>query len=234
MNKNITEITFDNVPIKITQKRIKSMRIRISPPQGEVNVSAPWHCNLNKITDFIKKKISWIKYHRQRIIDLKIEPAKKILDGELHYFFGEKFLLKVSKTTSPNRCFLEGNIINVQCKKNLNFKERQKLLDDFYRRELKKIIPPIIAELEEKMQVKVAKFGIKKMKTRWGTCNPRARRIWINLELAKRSISCLKYLITHEMIHFFVKGHNKTFYNYMDIFAPNWKEKRAELRQEIR
>ena len=73
------------------------------------------------------------------------------------------------------------------------------------------------------MGVKVAEFGVKKMKTRWGTCSLKARRIWINLELVKRPIKCLEFIVVHEMVHLLERNHNKRFYALMDKFMPDWK-----------
>jgi predicted metal-dependent hydrolase len=118
---------------------------------------------------------------------------------------------------------LGDDVITLYVKKLSNFKQRQKLFDDFYRANLKKIIPPLIEKYEKKMDVKVKEFGIKKMKTRWGTCNTRDRRIWLNLELAKKPPQYLESIVVHEMVHFFEHRHNKNFFALMDKFMPDWK-----------
>ena len=207
------------------------MRIRILPPSAEVKVSAPLRANQETIKKFIIQKIEWIKLNRQKILSQKFEAPKKFLDGEFHEFFGEKFLLKISKDAARPRLLFKDQAFALQSKKHLNFEQRKKLFDTFYRKELKKIVPSFIENLEKKMHVKVQEFGVKKMKTRWGTCNAKARRIWINLELAKKPLACLEYLIAHEMIHFFESNHNKKFFAHLDFFLPNWRDEEKKLRE---
>ena len=233
--KNIqTNIKIEDIEIEITQKAIRSMRISIRPPQAQVKVSAPFQISLAKIEQFILSRIDWIKENQEKIKKSKYRTPQKIIDGEIHELFGKKFTLKITKEDLPSKCFIDKNEIKIQSKKYLNFEKRQKLLDGFYREKLKEAIPGQIAQMEKVMNVKVAEFGIKKMKTRWGTCNPAAKRIWINLELAKYPDSCLLYLITHEMTHFFEKHHNKRFFSLMDQFLPEWKKAKENLNSLAR
>lgn len=100
---------------------------------------------------------------------------------------------------------------------------------EWYRSQLKKLIPPLIEKWEPIMGVEVKEFGVKRMKTRWGTCNPAAKRIWINLELAKKNPICLEYIVVHEMVHLLEGSHNARFKAYMDKFMPSWRAVKAEL-----
>ena len=107
--------------------------------------------------------------------------------------------------------------------------KREKLLREWYRKELKALIPEYIQKWEKIIGVKVEDWGVKLMKTRWGTCNVRDKRIWINLELAKKNSRCLDYIIVHEMVHLLERKHNEQFKAYMDRFLPNWKSIKKEL-----
>ena len=78
--------------------------------------------------------------------------------------------------------------------------------------------------------VSVAEWRIRKMRTRWGTCNPRARRIWLNLSLGRFPIECLEYVVVHEMVHLLERGHNWRFYSLMDQYLLDWRAARAMLR----
>ena len=102
-------------------------------------------------------------------------------------------------------------------------------MTEWYRKELRELIPPLIAKWEPILGVRVNEFGIKKMKTRWGSCNPEVKRIWLNLELAKKSPTCIEYVLVHEMAHLLERSHNETFVAYMDKFLPNWRAIKAEL-----
>lgn len=227
MSESLELVEISGVKLFFLRKKIKNIHLRICIPNGEVKLSAPLKCGMAKIEEFVAQKSTWIKKSQNHIQKLreegKIILPQKFISDEEHYFFGKKFRLELVQNSPANRVIISENVIHLQVKKLSNFKQRQKLLDDFYRAALKKIIPPLIEKYEKKMQVRVAEFGIKKMKTRWGTCNPKARRIWLNLELAKRDPKFLESIVVHEMVHFFELHHNKKFYALMDQFMPEWK-----------
>ncbi len=226
------QIQIAGVEIALTQKRIRNLHLRICSPDGEVRVSAPIRYGLERVQEFVLQKIDWIKKSQIRIRKLrdegKILLPKKLISGEEHYFFGEKFRLELIKNSDKNRVVLSSlkdeNVIELHVKGQSNLAKRQKVLDDFYRKHLKEIIPDLIAKYEEKMGVKVAEFGVKKMKTRWGTCNVSARRIWLSLELGKKSVKYLESTVVHEMVHLLERKHSKRFYDLMDRFMPEWRK----------
>lgn len=227
-----TEIEIAGIKIFLTQKRIRNLHLRISAPDGEVRVSAPLRYGITRLREFILQKIEWIKKNQIRIRKLrdegKIILPKKFISGEEHYFFGEKFLLELVQNSTANKVLcgvevLQRNVIELHVKKLSNFAQRQKLMDNFYRKHLKEVVPGMVTKYEEKMGVAVAEFRVKKMKTRWGTCNVKARRIWLSLELAKKPLGFLESTVVHEMVHLLERGHNKKFYGLMDRFMPEWQ-----------
>ena len=221
------EIEIAQIKILLKRKKIRNMHLRVTVPDAEVTVSAPSRYNIAQITEFVLQKIDWIKKSQNQIRKLrdegKIALPHKFISGEIHEFLGKKFKLELIQNSSHNKLVLGDEMIQLYVKKLSNFKQRQKLFDDFYRANLKKIIPPLIEKYEQKMAVKVKEFGIKKMKTRWGTCNVRDHRIWLNLELAKKPPQYLESIVVHEMVHFFEHRHNKNFFALMDKFMPDWK-----------
>ncbi len=228
------EIVVSGITIQLTQKRIRNITIRVTMPDSQVKVSAPLYCNLAVINQFILQKLEWIKKNQNHIQSLreqgKLLIAPKFISGEEHYFFGQKLLFELIPNSAKNRVEITSNMMQLYVKNISNLKQRQKLVDDFYRREIKKIIPQLIAKYEEKMAIKLSDFGVKKMKTRWGTCNIKSRFIWLNLELAKRPQQFLESVIVHEMVHLFERKHNKNFYNLMDKFMPDWREIDRQFR----
>lgn len=227
------KIIFENIEIELLQKRMKYLRIRILAPDGRVRVSAPSRVSLKIINEFLAQKISWIKEKQIQVRSRKLPPVLQYISDEEHYFFGKKYKLEITEHGSALKASLHENIIKLRVRKNSTREQKIKILDNFYRAELKKIIPQHIKELEKKMKVEVKEFGIKKMKTRWGTCNPRAKRIWINLELAKKPSQCLEYIVVHEMVHLLERKHNKRFHALMDVFMPNWREHKTTLNRGI-
>jgi len=222
-------VEIDGVSIELSQKRIKNLHLRICPPLGEVRVSAPLRFNLETIKRFILPKIEWIKDRQTIIRNRKRVPELKFISGEHHDFFGKKYLLEIVESKASAAVSLHKEKIKIRVKENSTAQQKRKILDEFYRLQLKKIIPKFIAKYEKKMKVNVKEFGVKKMKTRWGTCNPRVRRIWLNLELAKKPIQCLESIVVHEMVHLLERGHNKKFYDLMDKFMPDWKLAKEKL-----
>jgi predicted metal-dependent hydrolase len=225
------KINVEGIEINLTQKRIKNLRLRICPPLGEVRISVPLRVGLKSIKKIIISKISWIKEAQIKILNRKKIQELKFISDEKHNFFGEEFLLEIIENSDSTKVFLSGEKIKIHSKKNFTLQQKRKILDEFYRAELKKIIPRFIQKYEQKMRVKVEEFGVKKMKTRWGTCNARARRIWLNLELAKKPIQCLEFIITHEMVHLLERNHSKKFYELMDKFMSDWKIWKEKLNK---
>ncbi len=227
---NLTEINFEEVSIELVLKNIKNIHIRIYPPFGRVRVSAPHRMNLERICSFISSRINWIKDKQKIIRSKKWNMPQQYKSGETHYFLGQKYELEViEENKKPNVIIVDKRLI-LQVRPHSNKKQKQLVLQKWYRASLKEIVNQLIKEWEVKMKVVVAEFKIKKMKTRWGTCNPKARRIWINLELAKKSPQCLEYIVVHEMVHFFERKHNANFFAYMDNFLPQWRDLRMELK----
>lgn len=217
------QVLIEDIEVNIVQKRIKNIHLRIYPPLGEVRLTIPRQISIEKAKTFIISKLDWIKKQQIKIRSKKILPPLQYLEGEVHYFFGEEYILKIFEKKSAPKVFLKDGVIELHINKDSTLNQRKIIIDKYYRLEMNKIIPQFIFNLEKKMNVKVAEFGIKKMKTRWGTCNIRARRIWLNLELAKKPISCLEYIIVHEMVHLLERKHSKKFIAYMDNFLPSWR-----------
>ena len=142
---------------------------------------------------------------------------------------GKPYLLNVIERNQPPKVVLNHETIELYVRPNTGRKKRKTILDDWYRQRLKEFIPGLILKYEAKMKVQVSEFGVKKMKTRWGSCNIKVKRIWLNLELAKKSIECIEYLVVHEMAHLLERRHNQRFTVFMDTFLPEWRIVQEEL-----
>ncbi|MBP7710430.1 MAG: M48 family metallopeptidase [Rickettsiales bacterium] len=226
MKKIITQkqIEIEGISILLLQKRIRNLHLRILPPTGEVRVSAPVRLSLVQIKKFVEQRIDWIRDKQIEVKNRKIIAPLKFISGEIHNFFGESFKLQVLENSKSNAVEVREDVLEMRLKNTTTIQQRKKILDDFYRKNLTAKIPEIVAKYEAKMNVRVAEFRIKKMKTRWGTCNVRARRIWLSLELAKKPLECLEFIVVHEMTHLFERKHNQKFYALMDKFLPEWKK----------
>ncbi|RNC85739.1 MAG: M48 family peptidase [Balneola sp.] len=228
--------TWRGISVEITRKRIKNLYVRVNRRTGLVRVSAPIHISEKAIEGFLDSKFSWIKRHQLHSVNnVSANPFLTYENGEVHYFFGKQFQLKQIDRTpgSRKRVYISGNELVIEISEASSIEQRKRILEAWYRSELKERIPQLVQHYESKMNVKVNEYRVRKMRTRWGSCNIRDKRIWLSLELAKKRVECLEMVIVHEMTHLLERLHNKRFYKLMDIYMPEWKEFEVELNTLI-
>jgi predicted metal-dependent hydrolase len=224
------QIIVDGLVVEVVRKRIKHMHFAVYPPDGRVRVSTPVRLNDDAVRLAILSKLPWIKRHQARIASQGNRPALTYVSGESHDYLGQRYCLNVIYHQAPPRIELgDDQSLDLYVREGSDSARRERVLLEWYRGQLKTLIPPIIAQWEPVLGVGVSAWGVKRMKTRWGSCNIKARRIWLNLELAKRPISSLEYVIVHEMVHFLERLHNDRFFGYMDAFMPGWRQVRDAL-----
>ncbi|NLA13618.1 MAG: M48 family metallopeptidase [Tissierellia bacterium] len=224
------KITIGNIDIDLIRKNIKNIHLSVYPPDGRVRLAVPERMNDEAVRLFATSKLAWITKQRKKFSEQDRQTAREFVSGESHYYFGTRYLLNVVETTGKQHIELRGNkYIDLYVRPESTVEKREKIMSDWYRQSLKKIIPAYIKKWEEIMGVTVNDWGVKLMKTRWGTCNVQDKRIWINLELAKKNPQCLEYIIVHEMVHLLERHHNEKYKAYMDKFLPNWKSIKDEL-----
>lgn len=212
-------------------KDIKNIHLSVYPPTGRVRIAAPSRMDLETIRIFAISKLGWIKKQQTKLNNQEREAPRDFVSRESHYYLGKRYLLKIVESESKPCVSINHNSLLMYVKPAHDIKHKQNLLQEWYRENLKAIVPEYISKWEGKMQVTVAEFGIKKMKTKWGTCNRDERRIWINLELAKKPLECLEYIVVHEMVHLLERHHNDRFISYMNKFLPQWREYKEELNR---
>ena len=225
------QIELGNIKIEVEQKNIKNIHLSVYPPDGAVRISAPNRMDLDTIRVFALNKLKWIKQQQQTFINQERETPREYLTKESHYFLGQRYLLQVREHNNPPNVVLKHNSIELFIRPNTSETKRQEIIEEWYRNELKKITPKLITKWEKVIGVKSNEFGIKKMRTKWGTCNMEAKRIWLNLELAKKPVECIEFIIVHELVHLLERSHNEIFVSYMNQFMPKWRLYREELNK---
>lgn len=223
MKNRTHHLLIDKMPIDVVQKNIKNVYLRIYPEDGRVQVSAPLSMGMDAVKAFVTSKQSWIQRKQRALLAQPCKVHAEYIDGEQHYFLGKPLLLKLVRHNGPSKVELENKTMLLYIRPNATMEKRRSALDKWYRAQLKQMIPLLIQKYERPMAVVVRDFGVKKMKTRWGSCNIRAKRIWLNLVLAKQPLECLEYVVVHEMAHLIERHHNKRFYSLMDEYLPKWK-----------
>jgi predicted metal-dependent hydrolase len=222
-------ISVSGVQVQVVRKAIKNLHLGVYPPGGRVRVAAPLAMSDNAVRRAVVGKLGWIKRQRARFEAQPRQSVREMVSGESHYFLGRRYRLQVVEQIGPAKVFLRTHILELSVRPGLDAKARERALHQWYRARLRELIPPLVAKWEGIIGVEVADWGIKKMKTKWGACNAGARRIWLNLELAKKPLQCLEYLIVHELAHLIEKHHNDRFVSLMDQHLPNWRLRRQEL-----
>jgi len=227
----MTEIELGNISIEVDQKDIKNIHLSIYPPHGRVRIAAPERMDLDTIRVFALSKIKWIKKQQASFKDQAREAPREYLTKESHYFKGKRYLLKVIERDEKPEVVLKHNKIELYLRPNTSAAKSKAIMDEWYRAELKKTLPKMIEKWEKKIGVQANDFGIKKMKTKWGSCNTEAKRIWLNLELARKPVACLEYIVVHELVHLLERSHNERFVKLMNKYMPKWRFYREELNR---
>lgn len=226
-------ITVSGIAFKVTKKKIKNMYIRVLPPDGMVQITAPVSASDDALRMFAISRISWVKKQRQKFEAQPRQTERQYVSGESYYVWGRRYRLDVKYSNVRNAVSLSGNRLVMQVRKDSNANQRENTLNEWYREQLKQAVPPILERCENTVGIKTAEWHVKNMRTKWGTCNAEQKRIWLNLQLAKKTPECLEYVIVHELVHFFERNHNERFKEYMDKFYPNWRSVRDELNSQM-
>lgn len=225
------QLQLGNIHIEVEQKDIKNIHLSVHPPVGNVRIAAPLRMEQETIRIYAISKLAWIKKQQEKFRKQDRESLRDFLNRESHYFKGERYLLKVLEVDAPAKVILKHNTLELYVRPGTSTIKRRAILDGWYRSQLKTMIPPLIEKWERQLSVEVKEFGIKKMKTKWGSCNIEEKRIWLNLELAKKPVEHLEYIVVHEMIHLLERHHNDRFIAYLNKHLPKWKYYRDELNR---
>ena len=232
MNTSKHQIEVSGIPIEIVRKNIKNFHLGVYPPNGRVRVSVPLRMNDEAVRLAVITHLGWIRRKQASFEQQERQSEREMITGESHYIQGRRYLLNVIEVDGPAQVTLPNNkTLELRVRPGTDRDQREAILHQWYRQQLREEIRPIIARWEPVIGVAVAGWRIKRMKTRGGTCNIAARRIWLNLELAKKPLPCLEYIIVHEMVHLLERHHNDRFKGYMDRFIPQWRLYRDMLNQ---
>lgn len=224
--------TIDGIEIAVIRKPIKNLYIRVLPPEGAVQITAPRFVSTAEIRAFAQSRIPWIQAHRRALADRPRPAERQFCSGEVCWVWGQRCFLEVEERTGRPRAELQGERLLLYVPGGSTREDRESALDGWYRAQLQEAVPEVLARCQERVGVRAAEWRIRKMRTRWGTCNPAKRRIWLSLQLAEKPPECLAYVVTHELVHLLERTHNQRFWSFMDRFYPNWRTVRARLNRE--
>lgn len=223
-------LTVGGIEVELVRKDIKNLHLGVYPPNGRVRIAVPMHIDDDAARLAVVNKLSWLKKQIEAFAQQPRLSDPEAVTGESWYVFGQRYRLLVVTTKGkpevrrPTKSRLELHVSS-RCKKEV----RLTVLEDWYRKQLRDAAEPLLAKWESKIGVEAHFWGVRRMKTKWGSCNHETSRIWLNAELAKKPIECLEYIVVHELIHLREPSHNDNFVKLMDKYLPNWQSLRDLL-----
>ena len=225
----VVTLQVEEFPIQLTYKKIKNLHLTVRPPAGEVRISAPSYLNEREIRRFALSRLAWIRKHTDRIRNRETEIPQFYVSGEKIKFRGNSYTLQLEIGSKGKAVYISGNTIILPVQKEYDFSKREALLKEWMRQDLKTRTAPLICRWSGKIGEFPTFWNIRKMKTKWGSCHTLKKRIWLNLDLAMVSDSCLEYVIVHEMVHLLEGNHGPRFRKLMDLYLPDWRHLKREL-----
>lgn len=232
MTTDTHQIKVSGLTVDVVRKDIKNLHLAVYPPAGRVRVAAPLRVSDEAVRLAVVSRLGWIKRQKSKFTSQARQSEREYVSGESHYFQGKRYRLNVIYQSGASRVVIRNkSAIDLYVRVGSDREQRERVMLAWYRQHLKEQIPALIEKWEPVLGVRVADWRVKQMKTKWGTCNVEARRIWLNLELAKKSTQCLEYIIVHEMVHLLERHHNDHFAEQMRKYMPQWKLHREELNR---
>lgn len=229
MSTDIHRMTVGGVSVQVVRKTIKNLHLGVYPPHGRVRVAAPLAVSDEAVRLAVVGKLGWIKRQRARFEAQVRQSAREMVSGESHYYLGRRYRLRWVNATTGRIQFQNQTTMILYAPLTTSMESRRQIMETWYRHQLRALLGPLIEKWADQLGVNPSKWGIRKMKTRWGGCNPHTGKIWFNLELVKKPVQCIEYLVVHELAHLLECHHDDRFTTVMNKHLPHWRHYRQEL-----
>lgn len=226
-------MTVSGIPVTVARKAIKNLHLGVYPPDGRVRVAVPLAVSDAAVRVAVIGKLRWIRRQQAAFKHQARETEREMVSGENHFYLGRRYRLRVCETKGKAGVVLRRNgILELHVRASQTAEQRERVLWRWYREQLEALVPPLLEKWEKRLGVKAATWSVRKMKTKWGSCNARAGNIWLNRDLIKKPPECLEYLVVHELVHLTVRNHDERFFALMDRHLPRWKSIKKLLNAE--
>ncbi len=224
--------TVSGIKVEVLRKDIKNLHLGVYPPNGRVRVAAPLVVSDEAVRLAVIDKLGWIRRQKAKFAEQPRQSQREMVNGESHFFLGQRYRLRVHEHDAPAFVAVRGIAsLDLFVRPGTSAEQREAILLRWHREQLKALIPPLLEKWQPILGVQVADWGVKKMKTKWGSCNPASRRVWFNLELAKKPMLCLEYIVVHELVHLLERHHNDRFAGLIEAHVPQWRQYREMLKK---
>ncbi len=227
---NSSSIIISGLEILIERKDIKNLHIGVYPPNGKIRVAAPLKLNDEAVRLAVISRLSWIRKQRQNFLNQPRQSKREMVSGESHYFFGKRYLLDIKYKNGKHEIIKRHSKLELYVKKDTTVENRYKVLESYYRNNLKIEIDKLIEKWQKIICIDIHSWNIQKMKTKWGSCNIENKKLLFNLELAKVPMECIEYIVVHEILHLIERHHNDNFKALLDKYMSDWQSRKEKLK----
>ena len=224
-------IRLGEIAIALTRKDVKHVHLSVHPPSGRVTLVAPNGTRSEVARAYAISKLGWIRDQQAKMGGQARETARQFVERESHYLWGRRYLLTVREEEAKPSIRLSHRAIMLTVRHGSDGAKRAAVMHEWHKSLLHRAVRELIARWEPKLGVDVAGYFLQRMKTKWGSCNHRARTIRLNTELVKKPKDLLEYVVVHEMLHLLEPTHSERFLKLMSKHCPPWREARAELNE---
>ena len=226
-----SQITLGDIAVDVILKDIKNVHLSVHPPTGRVRIAAPRRMRMDTIRVFAISKLEWIRQQQTKLRAQERETPRDYVNRESHYVWGKRYLLTLAENDEPPSIELTHSRMLLRVRPGTDEGKRKALVEEWYREQLRDSVTALLTRWQSLLGVRVQRFFVQRMKTKWGSCNDKARTIRLNTELAKKPPECLEYIVVHELVHLLEPTHNRRFVALMDGLMPKWQFHRQALNR---
>jgi len=224
-------IQMGEISVQVTRKAIKNVHLSVHPPDGRVTLVAPTTTRLDVARAYAISKLGWIRNQQEKLRNQARETPRKFIERESHFIWGRRHLMTINHADAKPCVTLDHKRLTLTVRPGADAQKRAEVIHEWHKSLLHGVVPALIQKWEPKLKVNVSSYFLQRMKTKWGSCNPRDKNIRLNTELVKKPKDLLEYVIVHEMAHLLEPTHSERFVALLDKHYPSWREARAELNE---
>ncbi|MGI4832306.1 MAG: M48 family metallopeptidase [Janthinobacterium lividum] len=218
------QLLVEDVLVEVVRKSVRGWRLTVRPPHGTVRLTVPLGTREASWQEAVRGKLPWIRRHQLALQQRPAAPALRYEAGETHYYLGQALRLVVYEQAGRSQVHLaaETGELHLRVPPGTRATQRALVVGRWRRQQLQALVPGLLAQWEPVVGAQAAAWGLKQMKTRWGSCSLRARRIWLNVELSQWPLACLEYVLVHELTHLHERLHSARFWQLVAQALPTW------------
>lgn len=226
-----SKISIGELEVSLVFKEVKYVQLSVHPPDGGISMVAPIGTREDVARAFAISKLDWIRSQQERFRRQIRETPREFIERESHYLWGKRYLLNVNEEDAKPSISLDHRTIMLSVRPGSDLSKRSAVMHEWHKSLLHESIPSLIAKWEPKLGVSVKGYFLRRMKTKWGSCNHRMGTIRLNTELVKKPRHLLEYIVVHEMLHLLEHRHNERFIRLLSERYPSWREAKNELNE---